>query len=441
MPTSASSAVPGRPPSVDALARSLADSGLPHPLLVDIARSAIAANDPESARARVAAMQRTMLQPVINATGVLLHTNLGRAPIDQMPPGSYTNLEFDLGSGSRGSRHHHAGSLLATACGAQAAVVVNNNAAAVLLALAALAAGQKVAVSRGEAVEIGGSFRVPEVLATSRATLVDVGTTNRTRVTDYQSARNEHGDALAMFLKVHPSNYVVEGFTESASVAGLSKAAAGYENRPIVVADIGSGLLDAACPWLPAGPPAWLRDEPAARQTIHDGADLIMFSGDKLLGGPQAGIIAGRADLVARCANHPLARALRPGGMVLAALQTTALAYLRRDAHLTIPFWRMACLSVESLQTRAIAMGVGTPQPMLAMPGAGTLPGVEIDSFGIALAGDHTRALLKQSRPIIARCENDTTLVDLRTITPSDDDYVAASLRAVLAAAAQRHNG
>ena len=422
-----------RPPSVDALARSLHDTNLPQPLLVDIAREAIAANDPQSARHRATALTRSMLQPVINATGVLLHTNLGRAPYEHQHDASYSNLEFDLGTGARGSRHNHAGSLVARACGAEAAVVVNNNAAAVLLALAALAAGKMVAVSRGEAVEIGGSFRVPEVLATSRATLVDVGTTNRTRVADYASASAQHGSDLAMYLKVHPSNYVVEGFTEEASVAELAHHAASIDPSPIVVVDIGSGLLDAACPWLPAGPPTWLRAEPAARQTLKAGADLIMFSGDKLLGGPQAGIIAGRADLVALCAKHPLARALRPGGMVLAALQATAMAYLRRDAHVTVPFWRMASVPVTVLQQRAAAMNVGTPQPMRAMPGAGTLPGVEIDSFGISISGDHTRALRMIQRPIIARCEHNTTMLDLRTIDPADDAYVAGTLTALLA--------
>ncbi len=429
MSSTPSSESPSRPPSVDALARSLAHTGLPHPILVDIARSAIAAGDVTSAKSRAHELQRSLLQPVINATGVLLHTNLGRAPIAHPREAAYANLEFDLKTGQRGNRHDHAGSLLARACGAEAAVVVNNNAAAVLLVLASLAADKHVAVSRGEAVEIGGSFRVPEVLATSRAFLVDVGTTNRTRVADYETARDRLGESLAMFLKVHPSNYVVEGFTESASIHGLATLAATYgDSRPCVVADIGSGLLDAACPWLPAGPPAWLRDEPAALQTLKAGADLIMFSGDKLLGGPQAGIIAGRSDLVARCARHPLARALRPGGMVLAALQSTALAYLRRDAHLTIPFWHMASLPVNDLQLRAEALGVGIPTPCQSMPGAGTLPGVEIPSVGVSIPGDHTRALRLNDRPIIARCENNTTILDMRTIAPADDAYVSAAL-------------
>ncbi len=317
-----------RPPSVDALARSLSDIDLPHPLLVDAARAAIAAGDPESARARAEALAFSLLQGVINATGVLLHTNLGRAPLPRPAPdpaGSplrYSNLEFDLVEGRRGSRHRHAAGLLARAAGADAALVVNNGAAAVLLVLAALAPGRSVVVSRGELVEIGGGFRIPDVLEQSGAQLVEVGTTNRTRVDDYRRAL---GDDPALILKVHQSNYRIVGFTETVAVEALAGLG------PPVVADIGSGLLDAATPWLPGGPPSWLVGEPAARQTLANGAALVTFSGDKLLGGPQAGIIAGRRDLVDRCARHPLARALRPGSLVLEALHATVLAYLRRE--------------------------------------------------------------------------------------------------------------
>ena len=297
-----------RPPSVDRLARSLADIGLPHPLLVDAARSAVADGDPatatERARTIAEATHRAMLTEVVNATGVLLHTNLGRAPWGaSVGSNRYAALEFDLSTGGRGSRQDRAPRLIARACGAEAALVVNNCAAAVLLVLAALASDRGVAVSRGELVEIGGGFRIPDVMAQSGARLIEVGTTNRTRLSDFTTAIESPGADVAMTLNVHQSNYRIEGFTESTSVADLSGL-----DVP-VVADIGSGLLDAACPWLVDGPPAWLSGEPAARQTLEAGAALVTFSGDKLLGGPQAGIIAGRADLVAACEAHPLARA------------------------------------------------------------------------------------------------------------------------------------
>ncbi|HEX7276343.1 MAG TPA: hypothetical protein VF244_03130, partial [Acidimicrobiales bacterium] len=255
----ANTSTPPRPPSVDALARSLADVDLPHPLLVDAARAAIAAGDPSSARDRAEAVAAALLQPVINATGVLLHTNLGRSPLGAV---RYSNLEIDLVGGKRASRSNHAASLLARACGAEAVHVVNNGAAALLLVLTALARDRSVVVSRGELVEIGGGFRVPEVMAQSGARLVEVGTTNRTRLADYSAALA--GDDVGLVLKVHQSNYRIVGFTESVEVGDL--AGLGVS----VVADIGSGLLDAATPWLEGGPPAWLAaaGEPAARQTL-----------------------------------------------------------------------------------------------------------------------------------------------------------------------------
>src|SRR5579875_530991 len=255
-----------RPPSVDSVARELSDSGLPHALLVEIARRAVAAVEPAEVAAAAARdarrAARALIQPVVNATGVLLHTNLGRAPLGAHRDAGYTNVELDLESGGRGDRSAHAARLAALACGAEAALVVNNGAAAVLLALAATAAGREVLVSRGELVEIGGGFRVPEVLAASGARLVEVGTTNRTRLADY-SARLGADTALA--LKVHTSNYKITGFTEAVPVADL--AGLGVP----VVADLGSGLLDARCPWIPGGPPPWLVGEPAARQTLEAG--------------------------------------------------------------------------------------------------------------------------------------------------------------------------
>lgn len=409
-----------RPPSVDALARSLAGTGLPHPLLVDVARAAIAEGRPEHAAAIAEDVRRSMLRTVVNATGVLLHTNLGRAPWAVDAPAAYRNLELDLATGARGSRSAHAARLLARCCGAEDALVVNNGAAALLLVLAALASGRRVAVSRGELVEIGGGFRVPEVMEQSGAVLHEVGTTNRTRLADFERAVTERED-LALLLQVHRSNYRIEGFTESVGTAAL--AGLGVP----VVADIGSGLLDEACPWLADGPPAWLRGEPAARQTLAAGADLVTFSGDKLLGGPQAGIIAGDAGLVARCARHPLARALRPGGHVLGALQDLALAYLRRDGA-AIPFWSMATLPLEGLRARAAAIDPTLVADTHAVPGGGTLPGVEIPSVGLVLPGDHRDALRAMDPPIIARVEEARTVLDLRTVLPEQDPLVAAAV-------------
>ncbi|MDQ1445892.1 MAG: L-seryl-tRNA(Ser) seleniumtransferase [Acidimicrobiaceae bacterium] len=408
-----------RPPSVDALARDLADTGLPHPLLVDVARRAIADGDVAAARSHAEALGRALLQPVVNATGVLLHTNLGRAPMAVQADARYTNLELDLASGRRGSRSAHAASLLARLCDAEAALVVNNGAAAVLLVLAALAGGRDVAVSRGELVEIGGGFRVPEVLAQSGARLVEVGTTNRTRLADYR------GVDADLYLKVHQSNYRIVGFTESVSVRDLAEAVDG----PVVV-DLGSGLIDAACQWLASGPPAWLADEPAARQALADGAALVTFSGDKLFGGPQAGVIAGQKELVDRCARHPLARALRPGQLVLSAMQQTALAYLRRDG-MAIPFWRMVSVPVEELRARAASMIAGEVVLCESVPGGGSVPSLVIPSAGVALDGDRTAELRAADPPIIARVVDGRTVLDLRTVDPGDDGALAKVLCAL----------
>lgn len=413
---------------MDALARSLAEVvDLPHALLVDVARESIAVGDVDGAPARAEAHRRRLLVPVVNATGVLLHTNLGRAPVRVAHDARAQSVELDLATGDRGSRQAAVGPLLARLCGAESAMVVNNNAAAVILVLAALAQGRDVPVSRGESVEIGGGFRVPEVMEQSGARLLDVGTTNRTRLSDYRRAIDRRTSDVAMVLKVHPSNYRVEGFVSGTSVREL--ATLGVP----VVADIGSGLVDASCPWLPGGPPAWLADEPAARQTLADGADLVTFSTDKLFGGPQGGVITGRRDLVAQCAAHPLARALRPGGLVLGTLQDTALSYLRRDAVNTVPFWSMVAVSVESLRERAdrivAAVGIGRSVPLDAIPGAGSAPGVTIPSHGVALDGDHLATLRAAAVPVVARVRDDTTHLDLRTVDPHDDPFVVDALR------------
>jgi len=416
---------------VDKLARSLNSSGLPHPICVDVARAAIEAGDPDSAARRADEFRRTLLTPVVNATGVLLHTNLGRAPLAHHQDASAQTVEFNLDTGQRGSRQAAVGQLYARLCGAEAAMVVNNNAAAVLLVVAALAAGKDVPVSRGESVEIGGSFRVPEVIEQSGARLVDVGTTNRTRLRDYEAAITRANVDAAMVLKVHPSNYRVEGFVEETSIADLATL-----DVP-VVADIGSGLIDATVPWMKGAPPAWLAGEPAAVQAIADGADLITFSADKLLGGPQAGIIAGRADLVERCLQHPLARALRPGGLVLAALQRIALIYLDRQAGTEIPFWKMVGTPLVALEERAAAVveAIVAVHPSArverteALPGAGSAPGVTMPSVGVVIDGDLLEQLRRHDTPVIARSRDDRTSLDFRSVDPADDVTIVAALR------------
>lgn len=409
-----------RPPSVDALARSLAHTNLPHPLLVDISRAAIASGDPDSAAASAQELQRTLLQPVINATGVVLHTNLGRAPLAHSHSAQYANLELNLGTGQRGSRSDHVAMLAAKASGGEAALIVNNGAAAVLLALTALAKGRSVVVSRGELVEIGGGFRVPDVLTSSGAQLLEVGTTNRTHLRDYENACAQHD--VAMLLKVHPSNYQIVGFTSEVSVEEL----VGLKSAPVVV-DLGSGLLDEKCGWLKGEPPQWLRNEPAVKQTLSAGADLVTYSGDKLLGGPQAGILVGSKELITACAKHPLARALRPGGLVLSALQDVFLAYLDGSAS-ELPFWRFASASQESLRVRAAALGVADPCDTVGTIGGGSAPGSTIDSAGVKILGDHRDSLRSADPPIIARMDGDYTVVDLRAVNPDDDALVAKAI-------------
>lgn len=412
-----------RPPSIDELARRLTQERLPHPLAVEVAREAIASGDHQRAPALARHRQRQLLTPVINATGVLLHTNMGRAPLAHSTNADYINLELDLATGQRGSRQATVGQTLATLVGAQAAMVVNNCAGAVLLALAAVAGTDPVAVSRGELVEIGGAFRVPDVMAWSGAEMIEVGTTNRTRLADYRQAIDSQG-ARAV-LKVHQSNYRIVGFTEETSVRALSTLGVP------VIADIGSGLIDAACPWLDGPPPRWLDGEPAAKQTLKAGADLVTFSGDKLFGGPQAGIIAGRADLVALCGRHPLTRALRPGSLVLGALQATTMAYLHRRGD-DIEFWRMATTAVTELESRSHQIGAQVsgvkPCRTEAVPGGGTLPTVTIPSWGLQIDGDHTEALRHHEPPIIARVEQGHTIIDLRTVDPDADPIVVDAL-------------
>jgi L-seryl-tRNA(Ser) seleniumtransferase len=392
----------------------------------------------------VEAVLAGLLRPVINATGVLLHTNLGRAPLGAAAldavarvGGDYSTLEYRLADGARGSRHEHAGGLLARACGAEAGLVVNNGAAAVLLVLAALARGREVVVSRGELVEIGGGFRVPEVMAESGARLVEVGTTNRTRRADYERAV---GPDTALVLKVHASNYRIVGFVESTPVAALADLGV-----PVVV-DAGSGLLDTATPWLAGGSPAWLADEPGVRQCLEAGAALVICSGDKVLGGPQAGIVVGRADLVAQVSRHPLARAVRADKLTLAACQATALAYLDGTAG-DLPFWRMATAPVDGLRVRAealvAALAVAVPGATVvdldATPGGGSAPGAAIPSVGVVLPhgrGVESTAAALRGHGVVARVEADRVVCDLRTVEPRADVELAAAVVAAWSAVA-----
>jgi L-seryl-tRNA(Ser) seleniumtransferase len=419
-----------RPPSVDALARDLAvRHDLPHAVLVDCARSAIATGNPAGADQLATEFQSSLLRDVVNATGVLLHTNLGRAPIHFSRQARASTLEFDLATGERGSRQSSIGKLIATMCGAEAALVVNNNAAAIMLVLGALADGRDVAVSRGESVEIGGGFRIPDVLEQSGARLVDVGTTNRTRLRDYAKAVESKKNDIALLLKIHPSNFSVNGFVEETPVSQL--ATLGVP----VVADIGSGFIDETCPWLSGPAPSWLAGEPAAKQALQAGASLVTFSGDKLLGGPQCGIIAGNADLIAQCNAHPLARALRPGSLVISALQDVALAYLDKRVTTDIPFWAMATTPTETLRVRAQhiidATGVGKLVETSALPGAGSTPGASIPSIGIVVTGNHLSALRNRPLPVIARVVDGSTVFDLRSCFAHDDDELIAALKSL----------
>jgi len=444
-------------PSIDRVTHALladaAEGGhvgaLPHELLVDAAREAVdaarsviagggsvdAASVVADAVARVERRRGALLRPVVNATGVILHTNLGRAPLGAGALATagrvgrgYSNLEYRMDDGERGSRHEHAGRLLARACGAEAGLVVNNNAAAVLLSLAALARGREVVVSRGELVEIGGGFRVPEIMAESGCRLVEVGTTNRTRRADYAAAV---GDDTALLLKVHASNYRMLGFTEATPVSQLASCGV-----PVMV-DAGSGLLDESTPWLPHRP-AWLRDEPGVVQAIAAGAAVVTFSGDKLLGGPQAGIVVGRRDLVDDIARHPLARAMRADKLTLAALQDVALAYLAGDAT-TIPLWRMATEPLDVLRARADAVAAVVDGAKVidseAVAGGGSLPGLTIPSVAVAVAVDDPQAVgaALRARDVVARIADDLVVCDLRTVAPAEDDTLVAALRAVRA--------
>jgi L-seryl-tRNA(Ser) seleniumtransferase len=368
------------------------------------------------------------LVAVINATGVIVHTNLGRAPLARAAAGrvadlaaGYTNLEYDLSRGERGGRDAHAARLLCRLTGSEAAVVVNNNAAATLLSLAALAAGREVVVSRGELVEIGGGFRVPDVMAQSGAVLREVGTTNRTRASDYAAAISERSGVI---LRVHPSNFTIAGFTERPRVGEL--VALGRRFNVPVVEDLGSGFLG-----VPSAVRA-LRDEPSVVDSVSAGVTVVMFSGDKLLGGPQSGIIVGAADAITLVRRHPLMRAFRADKMTYAALEATLEEYAAGRATETVPVARMLSLSLDDIARRADALATGLNDNGLQADvidgsstiGGGSAPGSELPTRLVALAvpaGRLEAALRAGTPPVIARIEDDRVVIDLRTVAPEDD--------------------
>lgn len=435
-------------PSVDRLV-DLLPSELPRSVLTDIARASIADArrlietggdaDPAAAAAEAAErLQRSRPRGVVNATGVLLHTNLGRAPVHPKAADvsawtatGYSNVELDLASGDRGGRTAYLEALLVTITGAQAALAVNNNAAALFLTLAGIAGEREVPVSRGELIEIGGSYRLPELMAASGCTLVEVGTTNRTRIGDYRKAI---GDRTAMLLKVHPSNYRVAGFSEEAPLSELTEL--GREMGIPTVFDIGSGLIDDRAPWLGGPPPRWLAGEPGVRQSVEIGADLTMFSGDKLFGGPQAGIIVGRTDLVDTLRRHPVSRAMRLDGPSLNALTITAEFYANGRAA-ELPFWQMAMADVEDLERRCLAVADELDAACEVIDanstvGAGSVPGSEVPTRLLAFDEPDTDrlylALLTARVPVVSRRDRGRLLIDLRAVHPSIDRILARSL-------------
>jgi L-seryl-tRNA(Ser) seleniumtransferase len=386
-------------------------------------------------------IRRPSLRRVVNATGVILHTNLGRAPLGRAAVSAlgeaagYTNLEFELETGERGSRHSHLAHLIRAVTGAEHGIVVNNNAAAVLLCLNTMAADKEVIVSRGELVEIGGAFRIPDIIRRGFARLVEVGTTNRTRLADYRKAITKD---TALLLKVHASNYKIVGFTESVSLADL--VVLGHERKVPVMEDLGSGLLSNLSQ---AGLP-----EPVVRNSLEAGADLVCFSGDKLLGGPQAGIIVGRRDLIQSIHRNPLMRALRPGKLTLLALQAALGAYLQpgrlRDQ---IPVLDMILRPADELKKAARSLGrkilklwpeAGAKVlPEAAYAGGGSLPEEAIPTWVVALkpkgiaAGKLAAAFRSAPVPVVGRIKQGVFYLDVRTLLPGDDRRIIEAVREI----------
>jgi L-seryl-tRNA(Ser) seleniumtransferase len=391
----------------------------------------------EAAAARLRAASRPGLRRVINATGVVVHTNLGRAPLPDAAlsaiaaeAGGYCNLEMELESGARGDRHAACAALLAELTGAEAALVVNNGAAAVLLALTALAAGGEAVVSRGELVEIGGGFRIPEVIRQGGARLVEVGTTNRTRLSDYEAAI---GPETRLLLRVHPSNYRITGFTaapEPAALAALARA-----RGLLSLEDLGSGaLFDLSRLGLPR--------EPTITESVGAGFDLVAASGDKLLGGPQAGLLVGRHEAVARCAKHPLMRALRPGKLVLAALEAVLRLYCEPERAVTaVPVLAMLGAPIQTVAVRAARLAALLPDlgEVVAgesLVGGGALPEARIPTRLLALhaAAEDAAHRLRQGEPaVVGRIAGGRLLLDLRTVQDAEIEPLAGAVRAALA--------
>lgn len=386
---------------------------------------------------RVSERRKKSLRPVINATGTILHTNLGRAKLSEAAhrsvtevSASYSTLEYNLHEGTRGSRHDHVEKLLKKITGAEAAMAVNNNAAAVFLTLSALAAGKEVIVSRGELVEIGGSFRVPEIMRQSGACLVEVGTTNKTRVDDYRKALEE--GRTGAFLKVHTSNYKILGFTSEASLTELVDL--GKEAGVPVIYDQGSGLM--------VDLQQYGVDEPNVPDSLKSGIDIILFSGDKLLGGPQAGIIAGKKEYIDRMKSHPLARVLRLDKMTLAALEATFYEYLDPEkAKRTIPVLSMITVSPEEMRRKAELLASKIQEKTRdffvevieteGQIGGGSTPNLFLRDYATAIKGKHItldgieRNLRKYDVPVIVRIKNDQILIDMRTVLEEELETIA----------------
>jgi L-seryl-tRNA(Ser) seleniumtransferase len=395
----------------------------------------------QAAATQLAIEFRASLAPVINATGVVIHTNLGRAPLAAAAiervgdvARGYSSLEYDVDRGARGRRDVHAEGPICRLTGAEAAVVVNNNAAATMIVLAALAAGREVIVSRGELVEIGGGFRVPEVMAQSGATLREVGTTNKTRAADYAAAITER---TALILRVHPSNFTIEGFTERPDLAEL--VAIGKKFNIPVAEDLGSGNVAGTDPGTDPGTVS----DPTVRATIAAGVDVCCFSGDKLLGGPQAGIIVGRRAQIDRIRKHPLMRALRVDKMTYAALEATLAEYVAGRAQTTVPVQRMLTMTAAEIRARADAVAnairgnhgwrADVVQGASAI-GGGSAPGVELPTWLVAIEKTGTTpdgleaALRHQTPPVIARIEGDRVLLDFRTVLPEQDSALLSCI-------------
>lgn len=371
------------------------------------------------------------LRPVINATGVILHTNLGRAPLSKksllavsLISSAYNTLEFDLDNGKRGSRSIHAEQLLLRLTGAEAAIVVNNNASAVLLSLSALANRKYVIIARSQLIEIGGGFRIPDVMKQSGAKLLEVGTTNRVHSSDYEQALEQ---SAALVMRAHHSNFKIVGFTIEPTLSEITRIAHNF-NVP-VLDDLGSGtFIDTA--------KFGLTHEPTIQESINSGADLISFSGDKLLGGPQAGIVLGKKQLIAKIRKHPLARAVRPDKLCLAALNETLLHYLRDEAEREIPIWQMISKTEDELRKIAVSwsefLNTGVIQASFSTVGGGSLPEETLPTYVLALNVNTPNQFLKKLRdlefPIIARVEEDRVILDPRTVLPDQYESLLTGL-------------